>query len=56
MAPPSVGETPPPDYRDRSESLTGVSLRACPVCEDGHMIVTECLLRARPYPAFLDTS
>ena len=47
---------PPPDYRDRYEALTGVSLRACPVCHDGHMIVTECLLRARPYPAFPDTS
>lgn len=47
---------PPPDYRDRYEALTGVSLRACPVCPDGHMIVTETLLRARPYPALLDTS
>ncbi len=47
---------PPPDYRDRYESLTGVSLRACPVCADGHMIVTECVPRARPYPAFPDTS
>ncbi len=46
----------PPDYRDRYESLTGVSLRTCPVCPDGHMIVTECLLRARPYPALPDTS
>jgi hypothetical protein len=56
VAPPIVGETRPPDYRDRYESLTGVSLRACPVCPDGHMIVTECLRRARPYPALPDTS
>lgn len=55
VAPPSVGETRPLDYRDRYESLTGVSLRACPVCADGHMIVTECL-RPRPYPALPDTS
>ena len=55
--PPIAGEAPPPsDYRDRYESLTGVSLRACPVCADGHMIVTECLRRARPYPALPDTS
>jgi hypothetical protein len=47
---------PPRDYRDRYESLTGVSLRTCPVCRDGHMIVTECLLRAHPYPALPDTS
>ena len=56
VAPPSVGETRRPDYRDRYESLTGVSLRACPVCADGHMIVTEAVRRARPYPAFPDTS
>jgi len=47
---------PPPDYRDRYEALTGVSLRTCPVCPDGHMIVTECLRRARPFPEFPDTS
>ena len=56
VAPPIVGETPPPDYRDRYESLTRVSRRACPVCPDGHMILTECLRPARPYPALLDTS
>jgi hypothetical protein len=57
VAPPIAGETRrPADYRDRYESLTGVSLRACPVCPDGHMIVTECLRRARPYPALPDTS
>ena len=56
-AQPITGETPPPsDYRDCSESLTGVSLRTCPGCADGHMIVTECLRRARPYPALPDTS
>ena len=27
VAPPNVGETRPPDYRDRYECLTGVSLR-----------------------------
>ncbi len=56
VTPPIVGETLPPDYRDRYESLTGVSLRACPVCPDGHMILTECLRRVRPYPALPDTS
>jgi hypothetical protein len=54
---PISGETMPlPDYRDRYESLTGVSLRTCPVCPDGHMIVTGCLLRARPCPPITDTS
>jgi hypothetical protein len=31
------------DYRDRYEELTGESLRKCPVCENGQMIVTEVL-------------
>ena len=26
------------DYRDRVEALTGVSLRVCPICKDGHMV------------------
>ena len=53
--PPTSGETPPPpDYRDHYEALTGVSLRACPVCKGGHMILVESL--ARPRPALIDTS
>ena len=32
-APPSESP-PPPDYRDRYESLTGISLHTCPVCHD----------------------
>jgi hypothetical protein len=26
------------DHRDRYEELTGASLRACPVCHQGHMV------------------
>jgi hypothetical protein len=56
-APRITGEPRPlSDYRDRYESLTGVSLRTCPACPDGHMIVTQCVTRARPYPALADTS
>jgi hypothetical protein len=33
---------PPPtsrrDYRDVYEQLTGISLRACPLCQHGHMV------------------
>jgi len=51
-APPITGETrPPSDYRDRYESLTGVSLRRCPLCADGHMIVTRSWLRGCACPA-----
>ena len=47
-----------PDYRDRYEALTGVSLRRCPVCHEGCMHVIEILLpsrRNRP-TAITDTS
>jgi Putative transposase/Transposase zinc-binding domain len=54
--PPTADIRPPSDHRDRYEALTGVSLRVCPVCTDGHMIATDCLLRARSYPALPDTS
>jgi hypothetical protein len=34
------------DYRDRVAALTGVSLRVCPACRHGAMIIIERLLRA----------
>jgi hypothetical protein len=34
---------PASDYRARTETLTGVSLRTCPVCRHGEMIVIERL-------------
>jgi hypothetical protein len=43
------------DYRDRSEALTGTSLRLCPVCRRGHMVLIETL-PARRHPALKDTS
>jgi hypothetical protein len=45
---------PRPDYRDRYEALTGISLRACPVCHQGRMRVIERL--AAGCPAIPDTS
>src|SRR5206468_3109830 len=33
-----------PDYRDRVEALTGVSLRVCPACHHGEMVIIERLL------------
>jgi len=35
------------DYRDRVETLTGISLRVCPACRHGEMIIVERLLPAR---------
>jgi putative transposase len=45
------------DYRDRVQNLTGVSLRECPACHQGHMITIEILqTNAVTRPSVLDTS
>jgi hypothetical protein len=43
------------DYRDRCEELNGVSLRICPVCRRGHMVLIDTF-EARSRPAIKDTS
>jgi hypothetical protein len=43
------------DYCDRHEELTGTSLRICPICRRGHMVVVE-LLKPLRTPAITDTS
>jgi hypothetical protein len=45
---PSPPDDPPAsatsaDYRDRCEALTGISLRECPVCHKGQMVVLKIL-------------
>ena len=55
-APPADEPPPPADYRDRTESLTGVSLRMCPVCQTGHMIVFQDLPRGCQVASIPDTS
>jgi len=42
MAPP-IEAPAPEDYRDRHEQLTGSSLRACPLCHRGRMLLVETL-------------
>jgi hypothetical protein len=44
------------DYRDRYEVLTGLSLRTCPRCLGGRMLVIEHLIRLRLCPPIIDTS
>jgi hypothetical protein len=47
MSPLALEETeimPPPDYRDHCEALTGISLRECPVCHRGRMLLLEQLV------------
>jgi len=47
--------SPAQDYRDRYEELTGSSLRACPACHQGRMVLREALI-AVSQPAVTDTS
>jgi hypothetical protein len=45
------------DYRDRYEELTGDSLRRCPRCQRGHMVVVQILPRSvSKAPACIDSS
>jgi hypothetical protein len=55
--PDAVGQGPiVVDYRDRYEALTGRSLRVCPRCHTGQMIVVEHLAGSPDGPRGLDTS
>ena len=47
---------PPADYRDRFEALTGQSLRECPHCHTGIMVVIDCIARPRICQPVPDTS
>jgi hypothetical protein len=55
MAPPERTD-PPADYRDRFEALTGWSLRQCPHCQTGTMVVIDCIPRPKACRPVLDTS
>jgi hypothetical protein len=57
MAIPERPQTPSDvqDYRDRSESLDGASLRLSPLCRRGRMVLSDALV-ARRSPALKDTS
>jgi hypothetical protein len=56
MSPPGVTNEVEKDYRDQYEALTGVSLKTCPVCHRGRMVVIEVLQRASIRPLVTDTS
>jgi hypothetical protein len=45
-----------PDYRDRYQALTGSSLRECPACHRGRMIVIGEIPPGRCIPPSIDTS
>jgi hypothetical protein len=54
----TIGRAPSPsqDSRDRYEVLTGISLRTCPRCRGGSMLVIEHLIRLSLRPPIVDTS
>jgi len=54
MTPPTPAE-PPADYRDRYQALTGTSLRQCPHCLTGIMVVVGCIERPRVCQPVPDT-
>jgi putative transposase/transposase-like zinc-binding protein len=53
---PTAPADPPADYRDRFEALTGRSLRACPHCRTGIMVVIDCIERPKVCQPVPDTS
>jgi hypothetical protein len=44
------------DYRDHYEAVTGTSLKECPVCHHGHMVLLEVLPRTKSHRYCWDTS
>jgi len=56
MPPPTVKCEANKDYRDRYEALTGISLKTCPVCRCGTMVVIETFERTSSRSPFTDTS
>ena len=44
------------DYRDRYEELTGKSLKTCPVCQKGQMVIIEVFHAGGIPPPIRDTS
>jgi hypothetical protein len=53
----SAESQPDTDYRDRYEELTGCSLRQCPQCRQGRMVIVQILPRlVRNSPIIIDSS
>jgi putative transposase/transposase-like zinc-binding protein len=56
MPPSEPGNETKKDYRDQYEELTGISLRTCPVCHQGHMVIVEVFEGFTTQPPIGDTS
>jgi Putative transposase/Transposase zinc-binding domain len=56
MPPPKATHEANTDYRDRYEALTGISLRTCPLCRCGTMVVIDTFECTSSRAPFADTS
>jgi len=56
MLPPQLAGDPSADHRDRFEALTGQSLRECPHCHTGIMVVIDSIARPKVCLSAPDTS
>ena len=56
MSPPTATRKVSMDYRDRYEVLTGVSLKTCPLCRSGTMVVIETFECTANRAPIMDTS
>ena len=56
MTPAGTAADIPADYRDRFEALTGQSLRECPLCHIGTMVMIDCIVWAKICQPVPDTS
>jgi hypothetical protein len=56
MPPPAPNREDNKDYRDRYEALTGISLKTCPLCRCGTMVVIETFECASSRAPIMDTS
>jgi len=56
IPPPTTRHEVTGDYRDRYEALTGVSLKTCPLCRCGTMVVIETFKSTSSRTPFMDTS
>jgi hypothetical protein len=56
MPPPATTREVNKDYRDQYEALTGISLKKCPLCRCGNMVVIETFECTSSRASLLDTS
>jgi hypothetical protein len=56
MPPPQAAQEAPKDYKDRYEALTGISLKTCPLCRCGTMVVVEVFECTSGRASIMDSS